>query len=144
MLSSLVFLAVSTPLLALAAAPQVIHPRNILDICLTAASDADGAAVSISECGQNPSTGQQWTVSGNTLTVFGDKCLDNTNANEANGNKLQIFTCFAGNTNQEWDISGNTIKLHNTNFCLDNTDGIFNDGNPVSVSGSLSISWLIL
>lgn len=133
--SSLVFLAVSAPLLALAAGPQVIHPRNVVDVCLTAASNTDGAAVSISECGPglNPSAGQQWTVSGNKLTVFGDKCLDNTGAKESNGNKLQIFTCFDGNTNQEWDISGSAIKLHNTNFCLDNTDGIFNNGNPVSV-----------
>ncbi|KAJ7204170.1 hypothetical protein GGX14DRAFT_460997, partial [Mycena pura] len=68
--------------------------------CLFAASNADGAAVVLGNCS---SANAQWTVpkgAGNagTLQIFGDKCLDVTNGVDTDGNKLQIWTCAAGNT----------------------------------------------
>jgi hypothetical protein len=39
------------------------------------------------------------------LTVISpDECLDLTNGDKTNGNQLQVFQCFQGNTNQVWTV----------------------------------------
>lgn len=112
---------------------QVIHPNGNAAKCLAAASNANNAAVEIEDCVPS-SAAQLWTVKGFNLQIFGNKCLDDTSGNTANGAKMQIYTCNTGNTNQQWDTSsGSTIQLQNTGKCLDNTDGSTANGNVVSL-----------
>ncbi|KAJ7859212.1 ricin B lectin domain-containing protein, partial [Mycena olivaceomarginata] len=111
--------------------------------CLSAASNADGAAVVLGDCA---SANAQWTVpkgAGNagTLQIFGDKCLDVTNGATTNGNKLQIWTCATANTNQLFvphgivasNGNGGTVQWSGTNKCLDTTDGVLADGTPIQI-----------
>lgn len=42
------------------------------------------------------------------IRIFGDKCLDVTDGNDSNGQKLQIWTCYDGNTNQLWTVNGDS------------------------------------
>ncbi|KAJ7233592.1 ricin B lectin domain-containing protein, partial [Mycena haematopus] len=112
---------------------QYIHLTDTFDKCLTAASDANGAAVEIEDCVIGGSTRQSWTVSGSTLQVFGNMCLDVTNGATANGTPLQIWECAAGNTNQEWTLSGSTIQWSGENSCLDLTNGNVTDGNVMQI-----------
>ena len=58
--------------------------------------------------------------------------LDVTNGNTANGNKMQIYTCSAGNVNQGFSVTtDNRIAWTNHGECLDLTDGSLANGNPV-------------
>ncbi|KAF7358220.1 hypothetical protein MVEN_00870700 [Mycena venus] len=105
--------------------------------CLSAASNADGAAVVLGDCS---SANAQWTVpkgAGNagTLQIFGDKCLDVTNGVTTNGNKLQIWTCATANTNQLFVPNGNggTVQWSGTSKCLDATNGVLADGTPIQI-----------
>lgn len=79
-----------------------------LAICLTAASNNDGAAVTIQSC--TGSAAQKWTFAGNgQVTVYGNKCLDVTDGKNADGTKMQIWTCSTNNPNQKWDYN---VRLH--------------------------------
>ncbi|KAJ7238352.1 ricin B lectin domain-containing protein [Mycena haematopus] len=91
---------------------QYIHLTDNFEKCLTAASDANGAAVEIEDCVIGGNTRQSWTVSGSTL---------------------QIWECAAGNTNQEWTLSGSTIQWTGENSCVDLTNGNVTDGNVVQI-----------
>ncbi|KAJ6503055.1 ricin B lectin domain-containing protein, partial [Mycena vulgaris] len=93
---------------------QYIHVTDNFDKCLAASSDANGATT----------TRQSWTVSGSTLQVFSNMCLDVTNGAIANGTPLQIWECAASNTNQEWTLSGSTIQWSGEDSCLDLTTGM--------------------
>lgn len=116
--------------LAVVKANQVIHPSFSDSKCLTAASNADGAAVEIFDCSVKSKSSQLWSItSSGQYMIYGNKCLDNTGGKQTNGNKLQIYTCFSGNTNQEWTRTGQAIQLKNTNFCMDLTDGVRDNGN---------------
>jgi hypothetical protein len=69
---------------------------------MTAASNTDGAAVTIQGC--TGAQSQLWTFENGSVNIFGDKCLDVTNGNAANGNNLQIWSCQPpNNANQMWD-----------------------------------------
>jgi len=150
-LSAFAFLSVAAAVLAAPTATQtLIHPTSDTSKCLVAASNADGAAVQITDCvtGAHPeSVNQLWTVTGGTLQIFGDKCLDDTNGVTTNGQKMQIFTCFSGNTNQKWaPTSSGSISLTGTNKCLDNTDGLFTNGNPTQIydcTGGKNQKWTL-
>ncbi|KAJ7807005.1 hypothetical protein B0H14DRAFT_1541548 [Mycena olivaceomarginata] len=83
-----------------------IHPTANAAKCLSVASNTDGAAVEIEDCVAGGSTSQGWTISGSNLKIFGTKCLDVSNGATADGTKLQIWTCAAGNTNQMWTLFG--------------------------------------
>ncbi|KAF7353583.1 Carbohydrate-binding module family 13 protein [Mycena sanguinolenta] len=111
-----------------------IHPTANAAKCLSAASNADGAAVEIEDC-VSGSTSQGWTTSGSNLQIFGDKCLDVTNGMTTDGTLLQIWTCATGDTNQMWTISGSTIQWTGHSSCLDLTNGVTTDGNIVYKSG---------
>ncbi|KAF9257675.1 glycoside hydrolase/deacetylase [Marasmius fiardii PR-910] len=110
---------------------QVIHPNGNTGVCLSAASNSDGAVVQLESCSGDAS--QSWTVNGSNLQIFGNKCLDVTNGNASNGNKMQIWTCAGGNTNQMWNVNGGAISWIGQPFCLDNTDGSFANGNPTQI-----------
>ncbi|KAJ7676736.1 hypothetical protein DFH06DRAFT_1168908 [Mycena polygramma] len=124
---------------------QYIHPSANAAKCLTAASNADGAVVEIEDCVAAGSTSQSWTISstGNTLQLFGTKCLDVTNGATADGTKLQIWTC-SGGPNQNWVISGNTIQWSGHSDCVDLTNGVQTDGNVMQIwtcTGGINQRW---
>ncbi|KAJ7035158.1 ricin B lectin domain-containing protein [Mycena alexandri] len=114
---------------------QYIHVTDNFDKCLAASSDANGATVRIEDCSIGGDTRQSWTVSGSTLQVFSNMCLDVTNGAIANGTPLQIWECAASNTNQEWTLSGSTIQWSGEDSCLDLTNGNVTDGNVVQIWG---------
>ncbi len=68
--------------------------------CLTAASNNDGAWVTIQPC--TGSVFQKWTFTGGVVQVFGNKCLDVTDGVNADGSKIQISTCLSQNPSQQW------------------------------------------
>ncbi|KAJ7051014.1 ricin B lectin domain-containing protein [Mycena amicta] len=106
--------------------------------CLSASANANGAAVVIGDC--TPTANNSWVVPNGqgtvtTLKVFGDKCLDVKDGVNADGTKLQIWTCATGNTNQEWTTGGwdQTITWAGKNKCLDVTDGKAVNGQPIQI-----------
>ncbi|KAJ7451566.1 ricin B lectin domain-containing protein [Mycena latifolia] len=112
---------------------QYIHPSANSAKCLTAASNADGAVVEIEDCVSAGSTSQSWTISGATLQIFGNKCLDITGGATADGTKMQIWTCTGGDANQQWTLSGNTIQWSGHSSCLDLTGGTITNGNVMQI-----------
>ncbi|KAJ7813086.1 ricin B lectin domain-containing protein [Mycena olivaceomarginata] len=121
--------------------------------CVGAASNADGAAVVLLGCGIGnagpnfPNGNYNWTAPfaplTGTIKTFNNKCLDVPNRNNANGQKLQIWTCADGNTNQQFTIHANpnTIKWKGTGKCLDLTNGNSTIGNPMRPVFSLIQLW---
>jgi hypothetical protein len=71
--------------------------------CLTAVSNTDGAAVTIQTCTE--SAAQQWTFTGGTIQTLGNKCLDVPGGSNADGTKLQIWTCTANDPNQRFSYT---------------------------------------
>lgn len=139
--SHFAFLAVSFTSLTWASAAAatvttVIHPSFSPSICLTAAN-SNNAPVAIQPCVPNASN-QTWVI-GNGVVSIGDKCLDVPNGNKVNGQKLQVYKCFSGNTNQKWTVTPransntNEFKLTGTSKCMDLTDGNRNNGTIVSL-----------
>ncbi|KAF7354293.1 hypothetical protein MVEN_01117600 [Mycena venus] len=111
--------------------------------CLTAASDTDGAAVTLSVClDAVPNGNITWTLPVAPLTgqikTFNNKCLDVPNGSTANGVKLQIWTCTAGNTNQLFQVHASSngasqIEWSGKGKCMDLTDGKSVSGNPIQL-----------
>ncbi|KAJ7067802.1 hypothetical protein C8F01DRAFT_1333220 [Mycena amicta] len=112
---------------------QYFHPTASASKCLTAASNADGAAVEIEDCVSAGSTSQSWTISGNLLQIFGTRCLTVPSGSTADGTKLQISTCTNGNANQQWAISGSTLQWSGSAQCLDLTNGVDTNDNPMQI-----------
>ncbi|KAJ7334733.1 ricin B lectin domain-containing protein [Mycena albidolilacea] len=134
--------------------PQIILGGNTTNqaepirgqpFCVGAASNADGAAVVLLGCGISnagpnfPNGNYNWTAPfaplTGTIKTFDNKCLDVPNGNNANGQKLQIWTCADGNTNQQFTIHANpnTIEWKGTGKCLDLTNGNSTIGNPIQL-----------
>jgi hypothetical protein len=66
------------------------------------------------------------------LTLF--ECIDVTGGVNADGTKLQIWTCTEGNTNQQWiSVSDFTFQWSGTNKCIDLSDGKITDGNQLQI-----------
>ncbi|KAF8139262.1 ricin B lectin domain-containing protein [Mycena galopus ATCC 62051] len=99
---------------------QYIHLTDNFEMCLAASSDANGAAVN-------------WTVSGSTLQVFGNMCLDVTGGATTSGTPLQIWECTPGDANQQWTLSGNSIQWSEESSCLDLTNGDATNGNAMQI-----------
>jgi hypothetical protein len=79
---------------------------------MTAASKSDGAAVTLQGCTGAPS--QEWIFQGGSVKVYGDKCLDVSGGVDANGTKMQIWTC-SGNKNQQWSYD---VVSHSAADCF--------------------------
>jgi hypothetical protein len=119
-----------------------------------ATSDADGAPVVLLGCGadnggtQFPHSNYTWTAPFDPLTgqfkTFANKCLDVPNGSSANGVRLQIWTCAAGNTNQRFQAHRQQIEWSGKGKCLDLTDGSSTVGNPVRALLSSSFFLLLL
>ncbi|KAJ7466133.1 ricin B lectin domain-containing protein [Mycena galericulata] len=119
-----------------AAAPisnQYIHPIANSRKCLTAGSPTNGAPVVIEDCEHTGATSQSWILSGSTLQIFGNMCLDVKNGATADGTQLQVWTCTEGDTNQQWTVSEDTIKWNEESSCLDLTNGNQTDGNVMQI-----------
>ncbi|KAJ7844304.1 ricin B lectin domain-containing protein [Mycena leptocephala] len=111
--------------------------------CLTAASDTDGAEVALVACINSnltdtfPNGNATWTVPvaplTGTIKTFHNKCLDVPNGSTANGVKLQIWTCAAGNTNQLFTNTRGQIEWAGKGKCIDLTDGKSVNGNPIQL-----------
>ncbi|KAL9714529.1 hypothetical protein Ac2012v2_002843 [Leucoagaricus gongylophorus] len=99
--------------------------------CMTAASNSDGAAVTLQGC--TGAKSQLWEFKDGAVKVFGNKCLDVTDGNPSNGNNLQIWTCVDQSTNQLWDydIWGNRLIWKNHNKCADLSEGSTADGTRI-------------
>ncbi|KAF7352511.1 hypothetical protein MVEN_01216000 [Mycena venus] len=105
-------------------------PTGPIGGCLTASSNADGAPVIIQAC--PPGVGKP-----GALKIFGDKCLDVKDGVDADGTKLQIWTCASGNTNQQWVSAGSPgspqIVWAGKNKCVDVTNGNVTNGNVMQI-----------
>ncbi|KAF8896644.1 carbohydrate-binding module family 13 protein [Infundibulicybe gibba] len=113
--------------------------------CMTAASNSDGAIVTIQTC--TGAAAQKWTFNSGSVKVFGDKCLDVTGGSDIDGVKLQIWTCSTNqNPNQQFSYSvwNYDLTWANHNKCMDLTDGNQSDGNRVqlwSCNSSINQVW---
>ncbi|KAJ7613724.1 ricin B lectin domain-containing protein, partial [Mycena polygramma] len=109
-----------------------------------------GSPLIIHDCNTEDLTNQDWDVTFWTSTVgeghsgtnvgpqqikvFGDKCIDVTGGVNADGTKLQIWTCVDGSANQLWtSVMDNTFQWSGTNKCIDLTDGKITDGNVLRI-----------
>jgi len=110
--------------------------------CLSATNNADGAAAVIHNCNTEPVA--NFSISNfstaptpQQITTFGNKCLDVTNGVNANGVKLQWWTCGTNNPNQQWIFApeglDSVLQWSNTNKCVDITNGITTDGNQLQI-----------
>jgi len=100
--------------------------------CITAASDTNGAAVTLQAC--TGSASQKWTFPGDsTVRVFGNKCLDVKDGLNKDGTQLQIWTCSANNANQKWWYNkwDNSLDWQGTGKCIDLPGGRLDNGNRV-------------
>ncbi|KAJ7038926.1 ricin B lectin domain-containing protein [Mycena alexandri] len=113
--------------------------------CIVATSNTDGAEVAIVDCLENAANLNTIFLGGNTTwsypiaplsgqyKIFDDKCLDVPNGSTANGVKLQIWTCAAGNTNQLFQNKGHQIVWSGQNKCVDLTNGNVTSGNQIQL-----------
>ncbi|KAJ7292574.1 ricin B lectin domain-containing protein [Mycena rebaudengoi] len=111
--------------------------------CISASENTNGAPVVIHDCNTEDLTLHEWRVSFYTkedagpqpLVAFGDsdKCLDVTGGVNADGTKLQIWSCTDG-PNQKWiSKRDNTFQWAGTNKCIDLTDGKIGNGNQLQL-----------
>ncbi|KAJ6600672.1 ricin B lectin domain-containing protein, partial [Mycena sp. CBHHK59/15] len=110
--------------------------------CISAPDNANGAPLVIHDCNTETRTNQDWQLSffdrqnagPQPITIFGDKCIDVTGGVNADGTKLQIWTCSVGNTNQQWiSVTDFTFQWSGTDKCIDLTGGSITDGNVLQI-----------
>ena len=99
---------------------------------MTAASNADGAAVTLQTC--TGADAQKWTFEDGSVKVFGSKCLDVVNGQNVDGTKLQIWTCSTNkDPNQQFFYTGDyRLSWTNHGKCTDLPGGSLTDGNRVN------------
>ncbi|KAJ8080058.1 hypothetical protein PM082_016885 [Marasmius tenuissimus] len=121
---------------------QSFNPGCTFESTPPASKDADGAPVVIHDCNTEELAKHDWEVSLFTrqnsgpqqLKVFGDKCLDVKDGVNADGTKLQIWSCNPGSTNQLWiSVQDFTFNWAGTDKCIDITDGNIVDGNQLQI-----------
>ncbi|KAJ7703936.1 ricin B lectin domain-containing protein [Mycena rosella] len=110
--------------------------------CISTADNEDGSPLVIHDCNTEDTANQDWQLSffdkenagPQPITIFGDKCIDVTGGVNADGTKLQIWTCSAGNTNQEWiSVNDFTLQWAGTNKCIDLSGGTIADGTVLQI-----------
>ncbi|KAJ3549863.1 hypothetical protein NMY22_g728 [Coprinellus aureogranulatus] len=113
----------------------LLQPQINNQKCLTASSNADGAAIILSTC--TGAANQKWTFTGNNgnVVVFGNKCLDVNEGVNADGTKLHLWTCSTNNANQNWYYSkwDNTLGWTGTGKCVDVEAGGQADGTLIQI-----------
>jgi hypothetical protein len=85
---------------------------------------------------------------GANMIGFGNNCLDVSGGGTANGTKVQMWQCQAGNTNQQWILqNGNIVWATHTNKCLDVSGGGTANGTQVLIwdcqTGNQNQRWSI-
>jgi len=105
----------------------LIEPALTTDKCLNAASNNDGAEVTIQTC--RGSANQKWSFIGDSIKIFGDKCLTVPGGSHNDGTTVQIDTCQSGNPSQQWNYNKWVNMIVWQGRCLDLTGGNTNDGN---------------
>ncbi|KAJ6465714.1 ricin B lectin domain-containing protein [Mycena sanguinolenta] len=111
--------------------------------CIGAAKNADGQPLIIHNCATASTSNEDWAVSFFTgtqsagpqpIVLFGNKCIDVPNGVNADGTRLQIWTCVKGSKNQQWiSRSDSTFQWSGTNKCIDLTNGAITDGNVLQI-----------
>ncbi|KAJ7688019.1 ricin B lectin domain-containing protein, partial [Mycena rosella] len=112
--------------------------------CIAVAENADGEPLIVHNCNTENLANQGWNLTFWTgpvknvgpqhITVFGDKCIDVMDGVNADGTKLQIWTCSEGNPNQQWiSVTDDTLQWNGTDKCIDLTDGKITDGNVLQI-----------
>ncbi|KAG6915295.1 hypothetical protein DXG01_012273 [Tephrocybe rancida] len=113
-----------------------IEPALGTGKCLTAASNSDGAAVTIEPCTYGAN--QKWIFEGGNVKVFGNKCLDVSGGSSADGTLLQIWTCTANNANQrfKYTVWVNQLAWDNgQNKCVELPGGNTASGTRIAIYG---------
>ena len=91
-----------------------------------------------------------WYYVSSFLCPFTYSCtiVDVPNGSTANGQVMQIYTCFQGNTNQLFTVTnagtGQNIEWTNKGKCLDLTDGDTAPGTKASRTSLLPGSGMLL
>jgi len=120
--------------------------ENLPEFCISAESSANGSPVALVACAEIrsffPSGNVTFTIpafpSSGPIKTYGDtKCIDVTNGDSTNGNKLQIWDCVNGNKNQMFVApklgTVGAITWFGTNKCLDLTNGNDAPGTPIQI-----------
>lgn len=129
-----------------------IRPSADKSYCLdvAASNNADGATVQIYRC--NGTSAQQWQQTGNTFTIFGNKCLNVKDGRTDDGTRLQLWSCDPATTsdkNNLWRVENGSIRWQKApNKCLDVTGGVFGDRTPAQMwscyGGNVNQQWSIV
>ncbi|KAJ7868542.1 ricin B lectin domain-containing protein, partial [Mycena olivaceomarginata] len=110
--------------------------------CIAVADNADGEPLIIHNCNTEDLTNQDWDVSffgrvpvgPQQIKIFGDKCINVKDGVNADGTKLQIWSCVQGSKNQQWiSLTDSTFQWSGTNNCIDLSDGKITDGNVLQL-----------
>ncbi|KAK7042555.1 hypothetical protein R3P38DRAFT_320446 [Favolaschia claudopus] len=129
--------------------------------CLAASSLQNGAPVVIEDCGSNATSLNSWITGGTGarsqlstngfvrcyalsychIICFLDaqssvlQCLDVVNNVDANGSKLQVWTCGPRDEAQQFTMTSTSIEWNggSNNKCVDVTDGNLSNGNQAQV-----------
>ncbi|KAJ6554375.1 ricin B lectin domain-containing protein [Mycena capillaripes] len=118
--------------------------------CIAVADNAEGEPLTIHNCNTEDLPSQDWdftfwtttigeessgkNVGPQQIKVFRNKCIDVKDGINADGTKLQIWTCTEGDANQQWiSDTDNTFQWSGTNKCIDLTDGKITDGNVLQI-----------
>ncbi|KAJ6578662.1 ricin B lectin domain-containing protein [Mycena vulgaris] len=112
--------------------------------CISTPRNDNGSPAVIHNCITENNANHDWqltffsalkaTEGPQPISIFGDKCLDVTGGVNAEGTKLQIWTCAAGNGNQQWiSVNDFTLQWAGTNKCIDLTGGVISDGTPLQL-----------
>ncbi|KAG7093357.1 hypothetical protein E1B28_007039 [Marasmius oreades] len=107
--------------------------------CISASSNAIGAPVVAHTCSTEDPSKHEWdftrVIDMQTPVPQPYKIFDVTDGINADGTKLQVWTCVDGNTNQQWIESVNdlTFRWAGTDKCIDLTDGNLTDGNQLQI-----------
>ncbi|CAE6437582.1 unnamed protein product [Rhizoctonia solani] len=113
----------------------LVSPGRNAGKCLDA-ENYDGAPVKIADC--NGGATQKWTFGDNYhVKIHGNKCLDVKDGKDANGSKLQIWSCNGNSANQKfwysfWDY---TLSWKDRGKCVDLSGGSVENGNVAQVWG---------
>ncbi|KAG7087977.1 hypothetical protein E1B28_012017 [Marasmius oreades] len=116
---------------------------NGIPKCVSASSKSSGSSVVIHDCYTGDASRYNWEVSTappptapGPIKLFGENlCIDVKDGVNTDGTKLQLWTCFAGNSNQQF-VSLNYERVYQwagTNKCIDLTNGDFTDGNQLQI-----------
>ncbi|KAJ7720489.1 ricin B lectin domain-containing protein [Mycena olivaceomarginata] len=110
--------------------------------CIAVGDNADGEPLIIHNCNTEDLANQDWDVSffgrvpvgPQQIKIFGDKCIDVKDGVNADGTKLQIWSCVQGSKNQQWiSLTDSTFQWSGTNKCIDLSDGKITDGNVLQL-----------